>query len=50
MFLEQGFKITYLAFRLEHEGPLVNPSSFDAAYWRAAEAPRTTNLRGGTID
>ena len=42
--------LAYLAFTLDHDGPFEHPADFDAAYWRAAEAPRTTNLRGGTID
>ncbi|MCQ2149652.1 MAG: tRNA (guanosine(46)-N7)-methyltransferase TrmB [Bacteroidales bacterium] len=42
MFIGQGCKITYLAFRIDHEGPYVHPSEddFDAKYWRAAEGPR----------
>ena len=38
-FLSQGFKINYIAFTIDHEGPFVSPD-FDAAYWREAEAPR----------
>ena len=41
MFLKMGLPITYLAFRLEHEGEgFVYPTDFDAAYWREAEGPR----------
>lgn len=39
-FLAQGFKINYIAFTIDHDGEFVYPE-FDAAYWRAAEAPRT---------
>ena len=39
MFLAQGYKITYLSFTLDHEGPLVRPE-FDADYWRSIEGPR----------
>lgn len=39
MFLEQGCKITYLCFCLDHEGPFEYPD-FDAAYWRSVEGPR----------
>ena len=42
MFRAQGYKITYLAFTLDHDGPFVHPSEaeFDAAYWRSVEGPR----------
>jgi len=40
MFLAQGYKITYLSFTLDHEGPFVHPESFDADYWRSVEGPR----------
>lgn len=40
MFLKQGYKITYLAFTLDHDGPFEHPSDFDAAYWRSIEGPR----------
>ena len=39
MFLEQGCKITYLCFTLDHDGPFEYPD-FDAAYWRSVEGPR----------
>ena len=42
MFLEMGLPITYLSFRIDHEGPYVYPSDFDADYWRAQEGPRRT--------
>lgn len=38
-FLSQGFKINYIAFTIDHSGAYVYPD-FDAAVWRAAEAPR----------
>ena len=41
-FLKQGFKINYISFTIDREGDFVYPD-FDAAYWRAAEAPRPTN-------
>ena len=40
MFLSQGYKITYLAFTIDHEGPFRHPSSFDPDYWRSIEGPR----------
>ena len=41
MFLKMGLPITYVAFRLEHEGEgFKYPTDFDAAYWREAEGPR----------
>lgn len=40
MFLAQGYKITYLAFTIDHEGPYKHPSSFDSDYWRSIEGPR----------
>ena len=43
MFLEQGYPITYMAFRLDHEGPFVaprNPEDFDSDHWRSVEGPR----------
>ena len=41
MFLKMGLPITYLAFRLAHEGEgFAYPTDFDAAYWREAEGPR----------
>lgn len=39
MFLEQGYKITYLSFVIDREGDYVYPE-FDAAYWRSVEGPR----------
>ena len=41
MFSRQGYKITYLAFRLDG-GPLRSPATFDADYWRSVEVPRHT--------
>ena len=42
MFRAQGYKITYLAFTLDHDGPFEHPTEaeFDAAYWRSVEGPR----------
>ncbi|MBR5175524.1 MAG: tRNA (guanosine(46)-N7)-methyltransferase TrmB [Bacteroidales bacterium] len=40
MFLAQGYKITYLAFTIDHEGPYRHPSTFDSDYWRSIEGPR----------
>lgn len=40
MFLKQGYKITYLSFSLDREGPCLHPSDFDADYWRSIEGPR----------
>ena len=40
MFLEQGYKITYLSFIIDHEGPYVHPVDFDEDHWRSVEGPR----------
>jgi len=40
IFLEQGYKINYLAFSLDGNGELDSPSGFDAEYWRSVEGPR----------
>ena len=43
MFLEQGYPITYMAFRLDHEGPFAaprDPEDFDSDHWRSVEGPR----------
>jgi tRNA (guanine-N7-)-methyltransferase len=40
MFLEQGYKINYLSFRIDREGDFVSPADFDADYWRSVEGPR----------
>lgn len=39
MFLQQGYKITYLSFVIDHEGDYVYPE-FDDEYWRSVEGPR----------
>lgn len=39
MFLEQGYKITYLSFLIDHEDEYIHPV-FDADYWRSVEGPR----------
>jgi len=40
MFLSQGYKITYLAFTIDHDGPYKHPETFDSDYWRSIEGPR----------
>ena len=40
MFMEQGYKITYLSFIIDHDGPFRHPESFDSDYWRSVEGPR----------
>ncbi len=40
MFLAQGYKITYLSFIIDHDGPFSYPETFDAKYWRSVEGPR----------
>ncbi|MGN0201630.1 MAG: tRNA (guanosine(46)-N7)-methyltransferase TrmB [Candidatus Cryptobacteroides sp.] len=40
MFMEQGYKITYLSFVIDHEGDFRSPSGFDSDYWRSTEGPR----------
>ena len=40
MFLSQGYKITYMAFTIDHEGPYRHPETFDSDYWRSVEGPR----------
>ena len=43
MFLEQGCPITYMAFRLDHDGPFAaprDPEDFDSDHWRSVEGPR----------
>ena len=43
MFLEQGYPITYMAFRLDHEEPFAaprDPEDFDSNHWRSVEGPR----------
>lgn len=46
MFLDQGYKITYMSFVIDHEGDFVYPE-FDAAYWRSVEGPRRSFGHGG---
>lgn len=41
IFLEQGYRITYLSFTLDHDGPFVHPADFDTEYWRSVEGNRT---------
>lgn len=42
LFLEQGYKITYLSFVIDKEGDYRAPSEeeFDSDYWRSVEGPR----------
>lgn len=41
MFLEMGVPITYLAFRIDHEGPYARPAvKFDKARWRELDSSR----------
>lgn len=41
LFMQQGYKITYLCTRIGHEGPYVWPGAgFDADYWKSVEGPR----------
>lgn len=40
MFLSQGYKITYMAYTIDHDGPYRHPGSFDSDYWRSVEGPR----------
>ena len=47
MFLGMGLPITYMAFRIDHEGDYLAPDDFDAAYWREAEGPRRSFSHGG---
>ncbi len=39
MFTAQGYKITYLSFVIDHDGPYLHPD-FDSDYWRSVEGPR----------
>lgn len=39
MFMAQGYKITYLSFVIDHDGPYIHPE-FDSDYWRSVEGPR----------
>lgn len=39
MFTAQGYRITYLSFVIDHEGPYLHPE-FDSDYWRSVEGPR----------
>jgi len=40
MFRSQGYKITYIAFRLDGPAVLASPSDFDSDYWRSVEGDR----------
>ena len=39
MFTAQGYRITYLSFVIDHDGPYIHPD-FDSAHWRFLEGPR----------
>lgn len=39
MFTAQGYKISYLSFVIDHDGPYIHPE-FDSDYWRSVEGPR----------
>lgn len=39
MFTAQGYKITYLSFVIDHDGPYIHPE-FDSDYWRSVEGSR----------
>ena len=43
LFMEQGYKITYLCTRIDRNGPYLWPGdAFDADFWKATEGPRRT--------
>lgn len=48
MFLDMGLKITYLSFKIDHEGNFVSPSDFDVDYWKKVEGGRRSFGHGGT--
>jgi hypothetical protein len=48
MFLQMGLPITYVAFRIDHDGPYAQPTDFDTAYWRELEGPRRTFSHQGS--
>ena len=39
IFLEQGYRIKYMCFLLDHDGPFMHPQ-FDSDYWRSVEGDR----------
>ena len=39
MFLDQGYRINYMAFVIDHDGDFISPE-FDVEYWRSVEGPR----------
>lgn len=47
MFLEMGLKITYLSFKIDHEGRFVYPEDFDSDYWKEVEGKRRSFGHGG---
>ena len=43
LFMEQGYKITYLCTRIDRSEPYLWPGdAFDADYWKSTEGPRRT--------
>lgn len=43
MFMAQGYKITYMSFRIDKDGEYIHPADpeqFDSLYWRSVEGPR----------
>lgn len=43
MFLDQGYKITYMSFQVDGDAPVMSPEKsgrFDSDYWRSVEGPR----------
>lgn len=43
MFLDQGYKITYMSFNVDGDAPVMSPEKsgrFDSDYWRSVEGPR----------
>lgn len=43
MFLQKGFKITYMSFCIDHDGEYrhpLDPEEFDSTHWREVEGPR----------
>lgn len=47
MFLDMGLKITYLSFRIDHDGAFVSPADFDVDFWKEVEGKRRSFGHGG---
>ena len=47
MFLDMGLKITYLSFRIDHDGAFVSPADFDVDFWKGVEGKRRSFGHGG---